>query len=549
MRRRRRQPRFGLAAVGTAAVVAAAAAAAGADILGNERDRDLGGAERRCSALASTRHAGIESLSSTRVPPGRFETGSGQTMIVPGSCRITAVARPTTDSRIGFELWLPDGWNGRYAQLGNGGFAGNIDDASLANEIRRGNAAAMTDTGHVANQFDASWALGHPEKVIDYGYRSIKITADAATALIAKYYNAPPRRRYYIGCSNGGRQALMAAARYPADWDGIIAGSPVIGWTKALGTFAAIQHQLRLRRANWIPAQKLPAIQRAAMAACGSAAQAGPRLRTCRLDVRRLLCRKADTPGCLTPAQGLSLEIIQSGPLGRNGPLYYGFDPRSAAYPDGWNRWIANPDSDAPSQLAFATQAYRYLILDKPGWQVGNFDVNRDFVRASERKVGGRALSDILDADRPDLGAFRDRGGKLIMYIGWADPLLSPAAPLAFYRKTVATSGGLQSTQRFFRLFVVSGMGHCQGGLLPNAFGQAWVAPPLRGDSQHDVRLALEAWVEGGHAPFSLTAAKYEDDKLKGKLVASQQVRAYPAVNGPVRDARLEQGGRAMLRP
>ena len=148
------------------------------------------------------------------------------------------VARPTQKSEISFELWLPDGWTGRYAQLGNGGFAGNIDHPSLAAEIRRGNAAAMTDTGHKAGQFDASWALGQPEKVIDYGYRSIKATSDAANLLIGRYYDRPAQRRYYIGCSNGGRQALMAAQRFPEDWDGVLAGSPAMQWTRQLATFA-----------------------------------------------------------------------------------------------------------------------------------------------------------------------------------------------------------------------------------------------------------------------------------------------------------------------
>jgi feruloyl esterase len=261
----------------------------------------------------TTNIAGVEIRSATRVASGIFDAGGGQGIRVPGSCRVVAVARPTRDSEIGFELWLPDGWNGRYAQLGNGGFAGNIDQPSLAAEIRRGNAAAMTDTGHKGSQFDASWALGHPVKVIDYGYRSTKVTADAAKRLIDAYFGRAPRRRYFIGCSNGGRQALIAAQRFPGDWDGILAGSPIVQWTRQLATFAAIQHRLRSKPENWIPATKLPAIQRAATAACPDAALG------CRLDVSRLICRDTERDHCLTSAQAATLELIQSGPRDSRG--------------------------------------------------------------------------------------------------------------------------------------------------------------------------------------------------------------------------------------
>lgn len=464
-------------------------------------------ADRQCARLLSVRHAGLQVASAARIPPERFVAGPGQIIEVPASCRVVGVARPTSDSEIGFELWLPDAWSGRYVQLGNGGFAGNIDHPSLAAEIRRRNAAAMTDTGHKASQFDASWALGHPEKVIDYGYRSIKVTANAAQSLIDDYYRRPAKRRYFIGCSNGGRQALIAAQRYPDDWDGIIAGSPAVQWTKQLAAFAAIQHRLRSDRANWIPATKLPIIQRAAIAACGNARLG------CRIDVRKLICRKG--PACLTPAQAASLDLIQSGVGG-----YSGFEPTGAAVPQNWGQWILNPERSAPSQLAFARSAYRYLILDKPDWRIEQFDGGRDIPAASNRLLAGRTLAQVVNADDPDLDSFRRRGGKLTMYVGTADALISPASGAAYYRSVIERMGGLPETQRFFRLFVIPGMQHCQGGVEPNAFGQAWIVPPLRADPEHDIRLALEAWVERGRAPDSIVAASH---------VATRQIRPYPA--------------------
>jgi feruloyl esterase len=486
----------------------------------------------QCARLAGNAHPGLKVLSATMVPAGYF-TVAGSSLKVPRSCRISGVARPSTSARIGFELWLPDDWNGRYSQLGNGGFAGNIDETALANEIRRGNAAAMTDTGHKAGQFDASWAYGHPERIVDYGYRSIKVTADAARSLIHEYYGQRARRRYFVGCSNGGRQALMAAQRYPQDWDGILAGSPAIEWTKQLATFAAIQQHLRASPENWIPTAKLAAIQSAAIAQCQPNGKGGefPASRPCRIEVKRLLCRRVDGPACLTRPQAASLELIQSGPENaRAGQYYFGFEPTAAALPDNWDHWILNPDRNAQSQLAFATQAYRYLILDRPDWQVEDFNRSRDFQRASERKIGSRSLSRILDPENPDLSRFARRGGKLIMYVGLSDAVISPAASIAYYRAAAKHAGSMKKVRTFARLFVVPGMQHCQGGLAPNAFGQAGIAPALRADPFHDIRLALETWVEQGRAPDSIVAAKYENDRPAGRVISTQEIPAFPKV-------------------
>jgi len=497
---------------------------------GGKRTQDLGPGAARCASLAGAGTPRVAILSATRVPAGSFAAAPGLRLPVPGSCRLTAIARPTRDSEIGFELWLPDEWSGRYVQLGNGGFAGNIDHPSLASEIRRGNAAAMTDTGHKADQFDASWALGHPQKIVDYGYRSIKATADAAHRLMRLYYGRAAARRYFVGCSNGGRQALMAAELYPGDWDGILAGSPAVGWTEQLAAFAAIQHRLRSDPRNWIPAQGLASIEQLARASCA------PGQVRCKVDVRRLKCSGESGGHCLSPAQAATLELIQSGPAPRPGGLATGFDPRWAAVPGNWDRWILNRDSRAPSDLAFATQAFRYLILDRPGWSIGDFDPARDFARASDRPVAGRRLADVLDAANPDLRRFAARGGKIILYVGLADAVLSPFAGIAYYRNVAARMGGTARAQLFFRLFVVPGMEHCQAGPAPNAFGQAWIAPAASPDPRHDVRLALQAWVERDLAPAALVAAG--DAGPGGRPQATRQLRPYPARPGPITRAR-----------
>jgi len=455
----------------------------------------------------------------------------------PSLCRVTGVARPTRGSEIRFELWLPSAWNGRYVQLGNGGFAGNIDEPSLTAEARRGNAAAMTDTGHEAGQFDASWALGQPDRIVDYGHRSIKITSDSAHGLIRAFYGRPSVRNYYVGCSNGGRQALMAAQRYPDDWDGILAGAPAVRWTRQFATFAAIQHRLLAAPANWLPAAKLRAIERAALAGCprGTVSKGvanDPRL--CPSDALRLLCRGAETPDCLTSDQAQTLNLIQAGPTGPAGGLhYFGFEPTSATGADGWARWIVPPRRDAPDQLTFATQAYRYLILDDPSWTVGRFE-QRYVALASERQVWGRRLAEILDADDANLNRFAARGGRLIMYFGWADAVLSPRAGTDYYDRVARLMGGLPRTQRFFRLFMIPGMQHCQGGNAPSAFGQAWVAPGLYPDASHDVRIALESWVERGKAPKAVLVMKYRGDPLRREVESRREIWPYPQFAGPI---------------
>jgi feruloyl esterase len=487
-----------------------------------------GPAAAACADLATARLPGAEVSTAQAVAAGTFTAPDGQRLSVPAFCRVHGVARPTAASAIAFEVWLPTpkAWTGRYVQQGNGGFAGNLSYATLADEVRRGNAAAVTDTGHSADAFDASWAVRQPQKVVDYGYRAIKATSDAARALADAFYGRPAQRRYFVGCSNGGRQALMAAELYPADWDGVIAGAPAVRWTEQLTTFARIQHRLRSDPAAWIPAAKLPAIQRAALKACEGRTPvvAGvPRdPSACPLPPARLVCHGAERDDCLTPAQAGTLALIEAA----------GYQPSSAAAAEGWDHWILNPDREAKTQLTFATQAFRSFAGFGPAWRVEDFDPARDPQRLAAADVAGRPLRDVLDPDNLRLAAFARRGGKMIGYIGWADPVLSPTVGLGDYRQLRARLGA-QRTADFYRVFMVPGMGHCQGGPGPDGFGQAIPAPAAAADPAHDIRLALEAWVERGAAPAALTAVKYRDgDPAKG-VVAETRLCPYPQTSCP----------------
>ncbi|QXQ06151.1 tannase/feruloyl esterase family alpha/beta hydrolase [Sphingosinicellaceae bacterium] len=363
------------------------------------------------------------------------------------SCRVEGVARPRPASAIRFELWLPpkDRWSGRYYQMGNGGFAGHIDRPALVAAAARGDAAAATDTGHEGDGFDAGWAVGRPDLIVDYAWRSIKVTSDAARAIAREYYDRIPTRRYYMGCSFGGRQALVAATRWPNDWDGVIAGAPATRWPVRLRAFGRIQAALRSGR---IASKQVEPLIAAARLTCPTAGYCGAR-------AAALACRAGDRRLCLTMYQSRAIATIERA----------GY-PLTAAEAGEWRRWILDPDATAPSQAAFGRQASRLAGYD------------RDFALGSLR-------------------TFAARGGRVISYFGTADPVLPSG-------RALADAASIGARDDFYRLFMVPGMAHCQGGTSAPAFGQSLAAPAAVDDPEHDIRSALEAWTEQGVAPDRL---------------------------------------------
>ena len=385
------------------------------------------------------------------------------------------IVRGTIDRRVGFELRLPDGWNGRYYQIGTGGFAGTIFPDSLAWEAAKGNAAAMTDAGHKGDPMDARWAEDNPEAVIDYGWRAIKLTSDAASALIRSYYGRASAHRYFAGCSNGGRQALMAGQRWPADWDGIVAGAPANLWTRQFATFASLQQQLA-----GIPLD-LAAIRRDALAACPKGTVSGG------VALAPMRCH-------YKPSDSRVAAIAAAG-----------YEPTSAD-PE-WAHWIVNPDPEAPSQRRFAEQSWRRLLGKGAGWTIADY-------RPGDTADPG--LGETLDSDR-SLEPFRKRGGKIISYFGWGDAVIAPRPHLAWYRS-------LPDTAPYYRLFMVPGMAHCQGGDVPDAFGQSPVSPALSDDPRHDIRRAIEAWVEQGRVPTTIAAVQRDSN---GAVIARRTLNPF----------------------
>jgi len=445
--------------------------------------------------------------------------------MLPAFCRVLAVSRPSGDSDIKIEVWLPlAGWNGKFFGQGNGGFAGEIGYEGLAGAVLSGFASGGTDTGHAAPGWDASWALGHPEKIIDFGNRAVHEMTELSKMVVQAFYAKVPQRSYFSACSDGGREALMEAQRYPGDYDGILAGAPAYNWTSLLTHAAFITHQLVARPEDYLPAGKIPAIGKAVLKACRKD-EPGPFLadpRSCHFSPETLVCKGSESDACLTKAQANSLKAIYADAILPDGRLeYHGMLPGGEEGDNGWRTWITG---DGPNKSAYAVLSKGYfadMVYSDPHWDVKSFDLARD-LKAAWEKTGQP-----LDAANSDLRAFKARGGKLILYHGWNDAAISPQATIDYYN-SVVQAVGQTDTSSFVRLFLVPGMKHCYGGPGPADFGQfGLTANPALNDAAHNITTALEAWVENGTAPEQVIARG--GFVAGGKRVSfDQPICAYP---------------------
>lgn len=479
-----------------------------------------------CEGLArlSLRNTSITTAQS--VPAGSFTPPGGQPLPnLPAFCRVAGVIRPSADSHIQFEVWMPStGWNGKFQGIGNGGFAGSISFGGLAHALARGYATASTDTGHQGGGTEATWALGHPEKIVDFGHRAIHETTVTAKAAIRAFYGQGPRRSYFNSCSNGGRQALMEAQRYPADYDGIVAGAPANYWTHLL---AAAIHDMQATLADpasYIPASKLPAIQAAVLAACDTLDGVKDGVlenpARCRFDPATLQCKGPESDNCLTAPQAAALKKIYEGPRNAKGEqIFPGYSPGGEAEPGGWAPWITGTEPQKSLMFAFGTQFFKNMVYSNPNWDFRTFNLERD------TKVADDKFAHILNATDPDLKRFQQRGGKLILYHGWSDAAIPAQNAIDYYRSVVAKMGQKEA-DTFVRLFMAPGMQHCAGGSGPNSIGQM---AGVEGDPLHDVDAAMERWVEQGIAPERLIATKYKT----GMNPASGVARTRPLCPHP----------------
>jgi len=490
------------------------------------------------------RAASCESLSTLKLPDttvtsaqlfdaGKFELPSPMPSPaifkeLPAFCRVTVEMKPAKDSDIKMEVWMPStGWNGKYEGIGNGGFAGSISYPSLAGAVKAGYASASTDTGHNARGTDATWALGHPDRVVDFGYRAVHEMTVKAKAIIKAFYGDNPKRAYFNGCSNGGRQALMEAQRFPEDYDGIIAGAPANFFTHLLSAGAWDVQATQNDPASYIPGAKIPAISSAVLASCDEKDGLADGLvgdpRECRFDPAALLCKSADSNSCLTAPQVAALKKLYAGPTTTKGErIFPGRVPGGEEGAGGWPLWVTGGGPGSSLMYQFTTNFFSNMVYDNPSWDFKTFNFDTGVKTADEKQATN------LNSVDPNLKAFQARGGKLIIYHGWSDSAISALNTVDYYNSVVAKLGA-RDTNAFIRLYLAPGMQHCGGGPGPSAFGQGGPGAPSA-DPQHSVYSALEEWVEKGVAPERIVATKYNGPTPDQGVKMTRPLCAYPQV-------------------
>jgi feruloyl esterase len=431
-------------------------------------------------------------------PPGvsirsAVEVGAGD------SCRVSAVATPSADSEIHFEVWIPGGkrWNGKLLGTGNGGFAGSINYAAMATALARGYATVGSDTGHSGDQME--FGEGHPQKVIDWAHRAVHVTTQAAQFILRQATGQAPQHSYFEGCSTGGQQALSEAQRYPEDYDGIIAGAPgndrvrlILGF---LWSWAALHDE---QGEPLLGSSQLALLTREVTKRCDAVDGLKDGLvsdpRRCRFDPEVLACRTGASSACLTPVQVQAVNKVYGGARNaRTGEqVFPGWVPGSEM---GWGTYLIDPPE--PPRLGL----FRYFAFHDRTWDWHEFDWDRDVARV-------QAQVPELNAVSRDLSRFRARGGRLVMYAGWADPVVPATNVVSYYESAARAAGGFAKVQEFVRFFAVPGMGHCGGGPGLNTI---------------DVLPVLEDWVERGQAPDHIVASRVE----QGTVRLSRPVCAY----------------------
>jgi len=443
---------------------------------------------------------------------------------LPAFCRVVAEAKPTADSDIKLEVWLPvSGWNGKLQGIGNGGFAGLIDYVQLSTSMSKGYAVTATDTGHTGSPIDAGWAMGHPEKVVDFGHRGIHEMTSVAKEAVHAFYGKNPQRSYFAGCSDGGREALMEAQRYPADYDGILAGAPANNWTPLLTTAAYDTQALTVDPASFIPPAKIPTIAAAVNAACDELDGVRDGIlndpRQCHFDPATIQCKAEDSDKCLTAAQVTALKKLYEGTLDSKGRVVYpGYLPGAEEGEGGWGLWITGPAPAKSLMAFFGNGFFSSFVYEKSDWDYKSFHVEADLKAANEK------TAQALNATDPDLKSFKARGGKLILYHGWNDPAITALNTINYYDSLINKMGN-KDVDSFVRLYMAPGMQHCGGGPGPDSFGA--VGNLKFDDPQQSLDASLEQWVEKGTAPLRIIASKYaSDDNVQPKM--TRPLCTYP---------------------
>jgi feruloyl esterase len=485
-----------------------------------------------CEGLASLHLPDTTITVAAVVPAGAFDPPGITPPIDTTACRVAGIIAPTSDSSIAFEVWMPtSGWNGKFLSAGEGGYAGAINYGGIADALRRGYAGGSTDTGHVGG--NADFAPGHPQKVVDFGWRAKHLQAARSKDIIRAHYGHSARHSYFSSCSNGGRQALMEIQRFADDYDGVLVGAPANDWTHLFAGFVWNEQALFNTPGAYLPASKLAAVQAATLGSCdakdGVVDGVAEDPRRCQFDPASLACPAGtDGPSCLTPPQVTAVRKIMSGPHNpRTGQaIFPGYFTSAAGEAASWPLWIAGPATPGASVQAFFGNAFFGRVVHEipaPGvWDYSTFDFDGDMIAADAKTAFN------FNANEDHLFAFRhfNRRGKIIMWHGWEDPAISALSTVNYYERVLRHN---DDARDFFRLFMVPGMLHCGGGPGPNSFGQSLPqATPLSNSPQHDILSALERWVEQGVPPKRIDAVKYVNDQPAQGVLRTRPLCAYP---------------------
>lgn len=458
-----------------------------------------------CENMTATALKGGTVTSAQVVAAGQFAPAAGGPSEgknlfpkLPAFCKVNATLKPSADSDIRIEVWLPiTGWNGKLVQGGNGGYGSGFSYGTMARALMAGYAATSSNTGHEGNS--ASFVIGHPEKLIDWAYRAVHENAVAAKAIVESHYGNASKRAYFEGCSTGGRQALGEAQRYPEDFIGIVAGDPGNFVTHQTAAENWIAKQVHSEPAAFIPPAKFPIIHAAALAACdahdGVTDGVIENPMQCKFDPGVLLCKSGDAPDCLNAAQVQTARAMYSGVNFSNGkPIFPGLMPGSEM---GWS----SLGSQEP--MGYALESYQYVVMKNPNWDYKTLDLDRDVGYAD------KTVASLVNTTDPNLKPFFARGGKLLGYHGAADPGLTPLNSINYYNSVAKTLGGVNAISNSYRLFLVPGMLHCGGGDGTNTF---------------DMIAAVDNWVETNQAPQSIPASRIRD----GKVDRTRPLCPYP---------------------
>jgi feruloyl esterase len=456
-------------------------------------------------------------------------------------CKIIGVIGP----EIKFELLLPVSWNGKFVMGGGGGFVGSVMNTSLMfGSLQSGYATVGTDTGHEGHPLDASWAYNDLERLVNFGHQAVHRTAVTAKALIKAHYKKEIIRSYFTGCSRGGSQGLMAAQRYPEDFDGIVVGAPAYDWIGLAALATQITKAMypdpdNLEKALIGPEEQA-LIESSYLEMCDE--QDGIKdgilndPRKCKFDLETLLCKGEKTQNCLTAEQLAAIRVIYDGPKDSKGNLlFYGFPFGGETSIGGWPRWLTGGlkyqseldefqggvetgDFDTPvspnAYYGFGNGIMKYFIYNDPDWNYTTY--NYDRLRKDSERV-----AETLNATNPDLSAFRERGGKLLMYTGWSDAAAPADAVIGYYEEVLTQD---KNAINDVRLFMMPGVEHCFGG---------------PGPSFVNFLVEMDTWLETGNAPEQIDVY-WLDENMQSD--GSRIICAYPSVSrydgkGDTRDA------------